>query len=76
MKAMAKRAWRTINNNMYYDRDMMFQKTIEDNVKSLTVEDVNKVIKTYFKEFKAWSVVNAGDYENFEIKNENKDVDD
>ncbi len=66
----------TINNNIYYDRDMMFQKAIEDRVKSLTVEDVNKAIKTYFKNFEEWSVVNAGDYENFEIKNENKEVDD
>ncbi|SDS86436.1 M16 family metallopeptidase [Winogradskyella sediminis] len=67
----------TINNNLYYDRDMMFQKGIEEQVKSLTVEDVNKAIKTYFKEFKNWTVVNAGDYENFEIKKtDTKKIDD
>ncbi|MBU2929501.1 insulinase family protein [Winogradskyella psychrotolerans] len=67
----------TINNNLYYDRDMMFQKNIEEQVKSLTTEDVNKAIKTYFKEFKNWTVVNAGDYENFEIKKpEEKKIDD
>jgi len=67
----------TINNNLYYDRDMMFQKEIEERVESLTVEDVNKAIKTYFKEFKNWTVVNAGDYENFEIKKtDTKKIDD
>ncbi|SDH89256.1 M16 family metallopeptidase [Winogradskyella thalassocola] len=67
----------TINNNLYYDRDMMFQKEIEEQVKGLTVEDVNKAIKTYFKDFKKWTVVNAGDYESFEIKKEEvKKIDD
>ncbi|WP_353777731.1 insulinase family protein [Winogradskyella sp. 3972H.M.0a.05] len=66
----------TLNNNLYYDRDMMFQKGIEEKVKNLTVEDVNKAIKTYFKNFEEWSVVNAGDYENFEIKNKDEKVDD
>lgn len=66
----------TINNNLYYDRDMMFQKNIEEQVKSLTVEDVNKAIRTYFKDFKDWSVVNGGDFENYEIKTEEKKVDD
>ena len=65
----------TLNNNLYYDRDMMFQKGIEEKVKTLTVEDVNKAIKTYFKNFEEWSVVNAGDYENFEIKNKDEKVD-
>ena len=36
---------RKIGDNMYYDRDMNFQKGIEARVKSLTVADVNKVIK-------------------------------
>ena len=53
-----------INNNLYYDRDMSFQKNIEENVKKLTVEDVNRVIKKYFKTFEHWTVVNAGDFEN------------
>ena len=65
----------TINNNIYYKRDMMFQSDIEDRVKALTVEDVNRAIKKYFKEFNDWSVVNAGDYENFEIKKDSKKVD-
>lgn len=54
---------RTINNNLYYDRDMMFYKAIEDKIAALTVEDVNKVIKKYFKSFDNWTVVNAGDFE-------------
>ncbi|MDT0557212.1 pitrilysin family protein [Ichthyenterobacterium sp. W332] len=66
----------TINNNLYFDRDMMFQKNIEEQVKSLTVEDVNRAIKTYFKTVENWSVVNGGDFENYEIKKEDKKVDD
>ena len=66
----------TINNNLYYDRDMMFQKEIEEKVKKLTVEDVNKAIKTYFKEMDKWSVVNGGDFKEYDIKNEDKDVED
>ncbi|WP_242205868.1 M16 family metallopeptidase [Aestuariivivens insulae] len=58
----------TINNNLYYDRDMMFYKAIEDRVNGLTVEDVNKVIKKYFKTFDKWTVVNAGDFEETEFK--------
>ena len=65
-----------INNNLYYERDMMFQKNIEEKVKSLTVEDVNKAIKTYFKEMKEWSVVNGGDFKEFEIKDSKEKVDD
>ena len=66
---------RTIGDNMYYDRDMDFQKDIEAKVKSLTVADVNKVIKTYFKEFDKWTVVNGGDFENPEIKNSKEKMD-
>ena len=64
-----------IGNNMYYNRDMNFQKGIEAKVKALTVEDVNKAIKTYFKEFDKWTVVNGGDFENPEIKNKESKVD-
>lgn len=64
---------RTINNNLYYDRDMMFYKAIEENVTSLTVKDVNKAIKKYFKTFDTWTVVNAGDFEKQpEIKSDKK----
>ncbi|MFH4963986.1 pitrilysin family protein [Gaetbulibacter sp. M235] len=66
---------RLLNNNMYYDRDMMFQKSIEDKVTALTVADVNAAIKKYFKTLDNWTVVNAGDFENFEIKNGDKKVD-
>ncbi|MGE5943690.1 MAG: M16 family metallopeptidase, partial [Flavobacteriales bacterium] len=66
----------TINNNLYYDRDMMFHKAIEDKVTSLTVEDVNKVIKKYFKTMDEWTVVNAGDFaEDADIKSTDKKVD-
>lgn len=64
---------RTISNNLYYDRDMMFYKAVEDKVTSLSVEDVNKVIKKYFKTFDKWTVVNAGDFEKApEIKSDKK----
>ncbi len=53
-----------IENNLYYDRDMPFHKTIEDRVVNLTVNDVNKVIKKYFKTFDKWTVINAGDFKN------------
>ncbi|WP_452228815.1 MULTISPECIES: M16 family metallopeptidase [unclassified Lacinutrix] len=66
---------RVINDNMYFDRDLNFQKNIEAQVSSLTVEDVNKAIKKHFKTFEAWTVVNAGDFENFEITKEVKKVD-
>ncbi|MAX71054.1 MAG: pseudouridine synthase [Flavobacteriaceae bacterium] len=66
----------TINNNLYYDRDMMFQKEIEEKVKKLTVKDVNKAIKAYFKEMDKWSVVNGGDFKEYDIKNEDKNVED
>ena len=48
---------------------------IEDKVSSLKVEDVNKAIKKYFKSYENWTVVNAGDFENFDIKNSDKKVD-
>lgn len=51
-----------INNNIFYDHTMDFQKNLEEKVKSLTVEEVNKVIQTYIKPFEEWTVVNAGDY--------------
>lgn len=52
----------TINNNIYYNRDMTFQKKLEEKVKALTVKDVNAAIKKYLKPFSEWTVVNAGDY--------------
>src|SRR5690606_5529278 len=65
-----------INNNLHYDRDMTFHKKIEEKVTSLTVEDVNKAIKTYFKTFENWTVINAGDFvDNPEIKKDDKKVD-
>ena len=64
-----------INNNLYFDRDMMFYKNIEDKVTNLTVKDVNKAIKKYFKTFENWTVINAGDFVEYEIQNEDKKVD-
>ncbi len=62
----------TINNNLYYDRDMLFHKTIEDKLKGLTVKDVNKAIKKYFKPFDKWTIVNAGDFQEHKIGGEEK----
>ncbi|MEO5787960.1 pitrilysin family protein [Gelidibacter sp.] len=64
-----------INTNLYYNRDMMFQKNIEEDVKKLTVEDVNKVITKYFINFENWTVVNGGDFKNPEIKQGDKKID-
>ncbi len=51
-----------INNNIFYDRDMSFQKTLEERVSKLTVADVNAAIKKYVLPFEQWTVVNAGDF--------------
>ena len=65
-----------INNNIFYDRDMSFQAGIEEKVKELTVDDVNQVIKKYFKEFDQWTVINAGDFENMIDIQEDKKIKD
>ncbi|RED43037.1 zinc protease [Winogradskyella eximia] len=65
-----------ISSNLYYDRDMSFQKSIEEQLKGLTVADVNTAIKKYFKTFDKWTVSNAGDFKVPEIKKSNKKVDD
>ena len=63
-----------INNNMYYERDLNFQKNLEEQVKSLTVDDVNAAIKKHFKTFDQWTVVNAGDFSNLiEMKDDKVD---
>jgi len=66
---------RVISSNLYFDRDMTFQKNIENQVKKLTVADVNKVIKKYFKNYDNWTVVNGGDFDANEIKKEGKKID-
>ena len=64
-----------INNNLYYERDMSFQKNLEEKMKKLTVEDINRTIKKYFKTYDKWTVVNAGDFKN-EIKKQTNQIDD
>ena len=64
-----------INNNMYYDRDLNFQKNLEEKVKGLTVDQVNAAIKKHFKTFEKWTVVNAGDFNNL-IQDKEEKVDD
>ncbi|MDO7171772.1 pitrilysin family protein [Mariniflexile sp. AS56] len=64
-----------INNNLYYGRDMGFHEAIETKITSLTVADINKVIKKYYKTFDKWTVVNAGDFVEQPITNEEKKVD-
>lgn len=51
-----------INNNIFYDRDMGFQKMLEEKVSKLTVADVNAAIKKYVQPYEKWTVVNAGDF--------------
>ena len=53
----------------------MFHKAVEEKVTGLTVNAVNKVIKKYFKTFDNWTMVNAGDFQEFDIKNDDKKVD-
>nr|WP_297783137.1 pitrilysin family protein [uncultured Allomuricauda sp.] len=52
-----------VNNNIYYNRSIEFQKEIEAKMKALTKEDVNKAIKKYIKPLSEWTVVNGGDFE-------------
>ena len=47
----------------------------ENKITSLTVADINKLIKKYFKTFDKWTVVNAGDFVEHPITNEEKKVD-
>ncbi len=51
-----------VNNNIYYSRDIEFQKGIESKMKALTVQDVNNAIVKYVKPLSEWTVVNAGDF--------------
>lgn len=51
-----------INNNIFYDRSLDFQKNLEEKIINLTVGEVNKVIQTYIKPYKEWTVINAGDF--------------
>ena len=51
-----------INNNIFYDRTMEFQKALEEKVAKLTVADVNNAIKNYIQPYEKWTVVNAGDF--------------
>jgi zinc protease len=54
---------------------MSFQKNLEEKMKKLTVEDINRTIKKYFKTYDKWTVVNAGDFKN-EIKKQTNQIDD
>ncbi len=74
-RAMDEELADVISTNLYYDRDMMFQKNIEDQVEKLTVEDVNRVIAKYFKTYENWTVVNGGDFYKSEIKQEGAKID-
>lgn len=66
---------RLINTNLYLDRDMAFQENVEKQIEKLSVDDVNKAIKKYFKDFEHWTVVNGGDFDNFEIKQGDEKID-
>ncbi len=65
----------TVINTLYFDRDLLFYKGIEDKVKALTVSRVNTVIKRYFKPFSDWTVVNAGDFKTYPIETKTKTLD-
>ncbi len=51
-----------INNNIFYDRTMAYQKNLEENISKLTVNDVNNAIKKYILPVEKWTIVNAGDF--------------
>lgn len=55
-----------INNNIFYNRDMSFHKSLEEKVSKLTLADVNAAIKKYVQPFESWTVVNAGDFKKAE----------
>jgi zinc protease len=42
---------------------MTFYAALESQVSALTVEEVNAVIKKYFKSLDQWTVVNGGDFQ-------------
>jgi zinc protease len=52
----------TLNNNIFYQRTMAFQKAVEEKTAKLTVAEVNAAIKAHIKPYGEWSVVNAGDF--------------
>ena len=54
---------------------MSFQKELEEKMRNLTVEDVNRAIKKYFKTYNKWTVVKAGDFKN-DIKKKNNQIND
>jgi zinc protease len=64
-----------LETNLYYDRDLTFQKNIEVQVKSLTVDQVNTAIKKYFKTFDKWTVSNAGDFKELKVQKKGKKID-
>jgi zinc protease len=47
---------------------MSFYKALEEEVKALTVKEVNKVIKTYFKPIETWTLIHGGDFKTVPIK--------
>ncbi|NKI26025.1 insulinase family protein [Arenibacter sp. 6A1] len=52
-----------INNNIFYNRGIEFQKLLEKKISDLTVSDVNNVIQKYVQAFENWTVINAGDFQ-------------
>ncbi len=61
-----------INNNLYYERDMNYQKQMEEQVSKLTVAEVNTAIKKYLKPFGQWTVVSAGDFKDAPVPSGNE----
>ncbi|MEX0273025.1 MAG: M16 family metallopeptidase, partial [Flavobacteriaceae bacterium] len=51
-----------VNNNIFYGRSIEFQKGLEEKMRALTLDDVNRAIKKHVKPFSEWTVVNAGDF--------------
>ena len=51
-----------INNNIFYDRDLDFQKSLEEKVSKLSLKQVNAAIKKHLQSFEKWTIVNAGDF--------------
>lgn len=51
----------TINNNIFYGRSMQFERELEDAVRALTVEDVNRAMREHL-DLDALVIVKAGDF--------------
>ena len=56
-----------LNNNMMFERDMMYYKKLDEKIENLTLEEVNSVFRKYIKPDR-FNIVKAGDFKDKIIK--------